>query len=90
VAGALVVAAGSFRGGRLVRSDLPPSIVANADGIVDPEHKLRIVLDGMTDDSLIAELCERNHMTEADYHGWRETALAGATRALSSTPLIEA
>lgn len=84
VTAGLVIAAGTFRGGRLIRDDLPPSISLSADIVVDPEHKLRIVLDGISDDSLVAELCERHHMTEAQFYEWRESALGGAARALSS------
>lgn len=90
VASALVIAAGTFRGGRLVRSDLPPSIKVGGDAPIDPESKLRIVLDGISDDSLLSELCERHHVTESDYYLWRDQALAGATDALAVGPPINA
>jgi len=89
VASALVIAAGTFRGGRLIRSDLPPSIKASVYGPVDPEHKLRIVVDGIGDEQPLAELCERNHVTESEFYLWRDQVLAGATDALATAPPIE-
>ncbi len=90
VAAALVIAAGTFRGGRLIRTDLPPSITVTRNLRLDPEHKLRIVLDGLGDDELLSELCERHHVTESDFYLWRDQALAGATDALAAQPAIEA
>jgi uncharacterized membrane protein YkgB len=82
VAAALVIAAGSFRGGRLVRTDLAPTAVVDPDAEIDAEAKARIVLAGGGDEVLIKETCERNHISEADFYAWRETSLAGATEAL--------
>src|ERR1700728_2068205 len=48
VTGALVVAAGSFRGGRMIRDDLPPNIHVGLPEVIDADHKLRIVLDGIS------------------------------------------
>lgn len=85
VAAALVIAAGTFRGGRMVRGDLPPAARVR-DGIaLDPDQRLRIVLDGIGDESLISGLCETNHISEAQFYDWRDASLAGATRALSVT-----
>jgi putative oxidoreductase len=83
VAAALVIAAGSFRGGRMVRTDLAPSAVVDPDAEIDAEAKARLVLDSVSDEGLIKETCERNHISEADFYAWRETSLAGATEALS-------
>lgn len=82
VAAALVIAAGSFRGGRLVRTHLPPGTIVDADAELDAAAKARIVLDGVSDESLVAATCERNHITEADFYAWRETTLTAATLAL--------
>jgi hypothetical protein len=90
VTAGLVIAAGTFRGGRLIRSDLPPSISTNGSAPVDPEHKLGIVLDGISDDTLVSELCERHHVTESEYYTWREQALRSATQALTDAAPIEA
>jgi putative oxidoreductase len=83
VTAALVIAAGSFRGGRLVRGDLAPAAVVDPDAEIDAEAKARIVLAGVSDEGLIKATCERNHVSEADFYAWRETSLAGATEALA-------
>jgi putative oxidoreductase len=84
VAAGLVIAAGTFRGGRLIRGDLPPSLSASGEGEgLEPEQKARIVLEGVTDAGLVREVCERNEISEADFYAWREASLAGATRALA-------
>lgn len=84
VAAALVIAAGTFRGGRMVRGDLAPA-ARMRDGIaLDPDQKLRIVLEGIGDNSRISGLCQTNHISEAQYYAWRDTSLAGATTALSA------
>ncbi|MDQ6804647.1 MAG: hypothetical protein M3065_06705 [Actinomycetota bacterium] len=84
VTAALVIAAASFRGGRLVRGDLAPRRRLRDDVAFGPEQKLGIVLDGIGDESLIHALCERNHISEAEFYDWRETSLAGAAQALAS------
>ncbi len=83
VAAALVIAAGSFRGGRLMRTDLGPGSQVDPDAAIDAEAKARIVLDGVSDESLIRATCERNQISEADFYSWRETSLAGATEVLA-------
>lgn len=85
VAAALVIAAGTFRGGRMVRGDLPPAARVRDGVALDSDQKLRIVLEGIGDDSLIRGLCETNHISEAQFYDWRDTSLAGAARALSVT-----
>jgi putative oxidoreductase len=90
VTAGLVIAAGTFRGGRLIRSDLPPSITTTGAPPVDPEHKLGIVLDGVSDDTLVSEICERHHISQSDYYTWRDQALGAATLALSDAAPIEA
>lgn len=83
VAAALVIAAGSFRGGRMVRGDLAPSTVIDPEAEIDAEAKARLVLASVSDASMIREVCQRNHISEADFYAWRETSLAGATAALA-------
>jgi putative oxidoreductase len=85
VAAALVIAAGTFRGGRMIRGDLPPAAPVRDDVALDSDQKLRIVLEGIGDASLISGLCETNHISEAQFYDWRDTSLAGATSALSDT-----
>jgi putative oxidoreductase len=83
VAAALVIAAGTFRGGRMIRGDLPPAARVRNGIALDSDQKLRIVLEGIGDASLISGLCETNHISEAQFYDWRDTSLAGATAALS-------
>ncbi len=82
VTAALVIAAGSFRGGRMVRGDLAPSAVVDPDAEINAEAKARLVLATASDAELIREACQRNHISETDFYAWRETSLTGATEAL--------
>lgn len=84
VAAALVIAAGSFRGGRLIRGDLPPGTLVDPEAEIDAEGKARIVLDSVSDEGLIRATCERNQIAEADFYTWRETSLAAAIEALDA------
>lgn len=83
VTAALVIAAASFRGGRLIRGDLAPGKRLGDDLPLAAEQKLGIVLEGISDESLVSALCERNHISEAQFYDWRATSLAGATQALT-------
>ena len=83
VAAGMVIAAVTFRGGRLVRGDLPPSSAIRADVPLDGEQKLRLVLEGDGDPLRFAELAERHGISEAQLHDWREVARAAAARALA-------
>ncbi len=83
VAAALVIAAGCFRGGRLVRGDLAPGPPV--------DHETPLTSDRswdragrVGDESLVEAVCVRNEVSEADFYAWRETSLAGATAALDS------
>jgi len=82
VGAAMVIAAATFRGGRVVRGDLPPTSAIQPHEPLDGEQKLRLILQGAGDQDLIAELCERQGISEAEFHNWRDTARAGAARAL--------
>jgi len=42
----MVIAAVTFRGGRPVRGDLPPSSAIRADVPLDGEQELRLVVEG--------------------------------------------
>jgi len=83
VAAGMVVAAGTFRGGRLVRGDVAPAAVARTDAPLDADHKLRVVLEGVTEQSLISEVCDRHGISEAEFYDWWEASRAGAKLALS-------
>lgn len=82
VAAGMVIAAVTFRGGRLVRGDLAPASRSRVNAAPDAEQKLRIVLDGVADESRIPDLCEQNHISQAEFYDWRELSLEGATAAL--------
>jgi len=84
----MVIAAGMFRGGRLVRDEpqlVPP--VANPQHF-DAEHKLQIVLEGVRDDRSVSELCEQHGISEAAYYEWRDDVLDGATRSLAQRDTV--
>ncbi len=84
VGAGMVIAAGTFRGGRLVRADLKPTAPTPSTGAVDADQKLAVVLKGLTDDSLVEELCERHGISESDFYDWRDISEAGATDALAA------
>jgi uncharacterized membrane protein YphA (DoxX/SURF4 family) len=83
VGAGMVIAAATFRGGRLVRSDLPPAAPARGDAPLDGEQKLRLVLEGDGDASVLAEVAEQYGISEAQLHDWRDIARAGAAAALA-------
>ena len=89
VAGALVVTAASFRGGRMIRRDLPLNIRVTGPGVTDPDEKLRIVLDGISRPDDLPELLGRHNVSESDFHDWRDAALAGANRGLAAVTIAE-
>ncbi len=82
VGAAMVIAAATFRGGRLIRGELPPTAPIRPHQALDGEQKLRLVLQGASDENLITELCERQGISEVEFHDWRQTAQRGAARAL--------
>lgn len=84
VGAAMVIAAATFRGGRLVRSDLPPARSARPGRALDGDQKLRIVLAGGNNPSVISALCDQRDLSEAEFYEWRETARVGAARALEA------
>jgi len=84
VTAGLVIAAGTFRGGRMVRDHLPPTDPSAGDAPLEPDQKLQIILEGMSDQSSVGELCERHQISEAEFYEWRETSRVGATEALAS------
>lgn len=84
VGAAMVIAAATFRGGRLVRSDLPPTSPIRRWEPLDGGQKLRLILEAGDDRHDIAALCKLHELSEADFYDWRETARAGATTALDA------
>jgi len=84
VGAAMVIAAATFRGGRVVRSDLPPTSPIRTGEALDGSQKLRLILQAGDDKDDIAALCARHELPEADFYAWRETARAGAATALEA------
>lgn len=82
IAAGFVIAATSFRGGRLIRRDLPPASPASQGSPLDGEQKLRLVLDGDGDPRRARELSEQLGISEADLDDWRHVARQAAARAL--------
>ncbi|MCP9489479.1 MAG: transposase [Solirubrobacteraceae bacterium MAG38_C4-C5] len=85
VSAGLVIAATSFRGGRIVRDDPLPPRVAHADGprSLGPEERLGIVLAVERDDRTVADVCREHDIPVVVYQQWRDQVLEGATRALA-------
>lgn len=84
VASAMVIAAASFRGGRLVRDEPSPGTLR---ALTDPrafdaESKLGIVLSGSDGQRSVSDVCLAAGISPATYHAWRNEALRGATGAL--------
>lgn len=92
VGAAMVIAAATFRGGRLVRSDLPPVSSVRPGQPLDGEQKLRMVLAGGNDPAVIAALCAEHTISMTEFYEWRETARVGAAQALepSAEPVLVA
>ena len=82
VGAAMVIAAAAFRGGRLVRADLAPARRVQEPSELDADQKLRVVLDGLADEALVSELCDRHSISEATFYDWRDASLSGAAQAL--------
>lgn len=66
----------------MVRSDLAPSARVRSGVPLDGEQKLVLVLQGASDVLLIKEICEREGISEAQFHEWREPARTGAAATL--------
>jgi len=91
VAAVLVIAATSFRGGRITR-DEPVAATrprpASGARPLDHEEQLGLVLEGERDDRSVAEICREHGISELDYHRWRDRALAAASSALAEEPPV--
>ena len=84
VAAGTVIAASSFRGGRLIRQE--PSQVPVRTGArrsFNAEQKLQIVLGDVRHDHAVADICATHGISEDDYYQWRDRLLEGATEALA-------
>lgn len=87
VAAAMVVAAGSFRGGRLVRAEPGPAPAASFGRrqTVDTGRRLEVVLSAIGGGKSVDEVCEENGISPGTYHEWRDEALNAANQALAES-----
>ncbi len=87
VAAGMAIAAGTFRGGRLIRDDPdipnpPPATVAKPAGEPDATHKLQIVLSAATGERTVQDVCDEHHISQSTYYAWRTATYHGAMNAL--------
>ena len=86
VAAGMVIAAGTFRGGRLVRDEAdqeapdPPSR-APAEGL-DASRKLKIVMSAAGGERSVDDVCEEHQISPSTYYAWRSATMHGAMRSL--------
>jgi len=88
VAAAMVVAAASFRGGRLVREE-PGPVPALSRGraqAVIARRRLAVVLSAIDGTQSVDEVCREHGISPATYHQWRDQALHAATEAFKERP----
>lgn len=88
VAAAMVVAAASFRGGRLVREE-PGPVPALSRGraqAVIARRRLAVVLSAIDGTQSVDEVCREHGISPATYHQWRDQALHAATEAPKERP----
>lgn len=83
VTAGMVIAAVTFRGGRIVRADLPPATPVRAGAPLDAKQQLRLVLEGSGDPRRFSEISARLGISEVQLHDWRQIARDGAQRALA-------
>lgn len=95
VAAGMTIAAGTFRGGRLVR-DQPgdnaqgprsDSVARPADGVdgaagLDASRKVQIVLSAAGGERSVRQVCEEHAISQSTYYEWRAATVHGAMRAL--------
>ncbi|MGI8660496.1 MAG: hypothetical protein ACR2LH_05605 [Thermoleophilaceae bacterium] len=81
VAAGLVIAAGTFRGGRMVR-DEPQVNPARKRDVMATERKLEIVLTAQAGGRTVEWLCAEQGISEAAFYQWRDVTLAAAAEAL--------
>jgi len=73
VAAAMVIAAGSFRGGHLVREEPAPAPAlipgrAGTARTITARHQLEVVLSTVRDGASVQEACQEHNITAATFH----------------------
>jgi len=87
VAAGMAIAAGTFRGGRLIRDepavpDTPPAPTAKPADEPDASHKLQIVLSATAGERTVQDVCDEHHIPQSTYYAWRTATYHGAMSAL--------
>lgn len=92
VTAGMVIAAGTFRGGKIVRDE--PQINPAADRkVMATERKLELVLTAQAGGRSVTDLCAEHGISETAFYQWRDVTLAAAAEALeasTSSPMSEA
>ncbi|CAN5563146.1 hypothetical protein BH20ACT19_BH20ACT19_00420 [soil metagenome] len=81
VAAGMVIAAGTFRGGRMVR-DEPQANTGTHRDVMATERKLEIVLTAQAGGRSVEQVCAEQEISEAAFYEWRDVTLAAAAEAL--------
>ena len=87
VAAGMAIAAGTFRGGRLIRDepgvpDTPPEPTAKPADEPDASHKLQIVLSAAAGERTVRDVCNEHQIPQSTYYAWRTATYHGAMTAL--------
>jgi uncharacterized membrane protein YkgB len=87
VAAGMVIAAGTFRGGRLIRDEPQPAAFSTPPSrALDGSRKLEIVLSVIGTSRSVDDVCAEHEISPATYYQWRDAVLREATRALDQHP----
>ncbi len=84
VAAGMVIAAGTLRGGRMVR-DEPQAVPANDPDVMTVERKLEIVLSASSGGRSVEDVCPEQGVSEAAFYEWRDVTLAAAAHVLAES-----
>jgi uncharacterized membrane protein YkgB len=86
VAAGMAIAAGTFRGGRMVREE-PQINPGTSPDALSVDRKLEIVFSASRGGRPVKEVCRQLGISEAAFYEWRDLTLAGATQALEQAPV---
>jgi uncharacterized membrane protein YkgB len=87
VAAGMAIAAGTFRGGRLIRdepgsAEAPPVPQVKPPDGPDASRKLQIVLSAAAGERSVQDVCNEHRIPQSTYYAWRTATYHGAMRAL--------
>lgn len=86
VAAGMVIAAGTFRGGRMVRDEPQVDPVRRDQDVLATERKLELVLTAQAGNRPVSEFCAEQGISETTFYEWRDITLAAASEALEAAP----